>query len=53
MEKLIGNYHINFKDFLGAGSYSKVYLGRVLYYKKGLKNIIISCSKNNRLVIID
>ena len=34
MEKTIGNYSYCFKDFLGQGSYSSVYLGHVniFYY---------------------
>jgi hypothetical protein len=28
-EKVIGNYIYNFNDYLGQGSYSQVYLGKV------------------------
>lgn len=32
LEKVIGNYIYNFNDYLGQGSYSKVYLGKVIFF---------------------
>ncbi len=49
MEKVIGNYIYNFNDYLGQGSYSKVYLGKVFTCKIGQTNRILSGNKNNRL----
>ena len=36
-EKVIGNYIYNFNDYLGQGSYSQVYLGKVSKLLKRIK----------------
>ena len=43
LEKQIKNYRYNFQDYLGQGSYSKVFLGKVYNLNLGLSYRVISC----------